>query len=425
VTMERIALLDPRTSSPPRGYGKPPRKPFAAVDPNINPWSIPREYQDCIPVIYGTIPLLARKLTQGLSEGERFLIIEKRYRHRLPDGRAFKIHLRIKDNNIVPVGGKLWIQDSRGRRATVYDVKSLFQEHWAKIKVLYKDDDLASVMERTRASLHAVGLTPASGDWYLGSAISSNLWRTMGIQLSGIPCLTTRHGGLGNLQGYNVFGHTNDPVYFYDIHSAYMAVLTQWDATRPFAERLWAARQKLRAANDPTERILKLIGTIMPGKFSSTLPGNRYYRPVLGQYIRQEVNDRLQTAMDNINGYYNRYRYCVDGFISNQNIEHKLDIGPNLGQWKPVEKHDWLTIAQTNIWWTNGAHKDNGYPVTREQFLADPEEIHTLRTIFDWSTLSEKQEPVTLEQNHYEERCRACLGDGGELHDTLPKGIYI
>jgi hypothetical protein len=427
--MERVASLSERTKPGPPKESETTKllkgvKPFQAIDINCNPWTLPRLHQDVIPITYGNIYVIARALVSNMTPDERYLALQERRLTRFFDGRAFRIRLQVKDGRIT-LGGKIWLRDSKGRSAEVQDVKGLFQANWLPISKLYGTNDLPTIMERTRNSLAQVGLRADQQDWYRCSSITNHLWRKMKVNLNRVPAVQTRRREPGNLQGYNVFGHREGPVYFYDIHSAYLSVMREFDELKPFVDRIWAARQELKQASDPAEQILKIAAVVMPGKFSSTLPGNRFYRPVLGKYIRQRINDRLRNAMELIDDYYDRYRWCVDGFISPQDISNHLDIGDNIGQWKPIERHERLTIAQTNIWWTNGAHKDNGYLVKEAQVLNDPEEIHTSRTVFDWNTLEEREEPVTIHQNHYEEECRACSGAGGDLHDTLPKGIIL
>ncbi|MGA2412683.1 MAG: hypothetical protein ABSG46_20160 [Candidatus Binataceae bacterium] len=424
--MQRIeGMTDTRPGPRPGEHKtKPSLKPFVAVDVNQNPWSMPREYQGTIPVTYGNIFILAQALTRGMSPDTKYIATEQRRLTRFPDGRAFKIELRIKEGTAF--GGKIWIRDSKGRSTIIQDVKGLFQVNWPALKRLYNANDLAQVMEHTRSSLAEVNLRADQQDWYRCSSITGELWRRLQVNLGDVPCVRVNRDEPGNLQGYNVFGHTDQPVYFYDIHSAYLSVMAQFPALEPFTDYLWSARQELDQSQDPAAFVLKLAAVVIPGKFTSALPGNKFYRPILGQYIRQSINDRLRAAMNLIDGYYNRYRWCVDGFIASQDISRHLDVGDGLGQWKPVDVHSRLTIARTNVWWTDKGHKDNGYTVREQQVLDDPTEIHTSRTVFDWSTLSERTEPVTLYQNHYEEQCRACRDGGGmHLHDTLPRGIVL
>jgi hypothetical protein len=422
--VNRLDILED-TKSGPTGITRArraPSKEFVAIDANVsNPWALCKEYQGgVIPITYGNIFALAKTLTDHMTLGGRYLAVEERRLYRYPDRRAFKIQLRIKDD--ITLGGRIWLRDSQGRAITILDVKGLFQLNWSPLRRLYGTNSLVEIMERTRASLKEVGLRADQQDWSRSSSITSELWRRLDVNLSNVNCVQARKNELGNLQGYNVFGHTDSPVYFYDIHSAYLSIMAEFPPLKTFTDYLWGARKELSQANDPAEFVLKIASVVMPGKFTSTLPGNKFYRPVLGQYIRQRINDRLREAMSSVDGFYNRYRWCVDGFISNQDISQRLDVGYDLGQWKPVERHERLTIAATNVWWTDKAKKDNGFIIKEAQVLKDPEEIHTSRRVFDWRTLEEREEKVTLGQNHYPEYCRGCQS-GTDLHDTLPKNV--
>ena len=417
--MQQVAKLAPRTSTSTK-RSRADNKPFVAVEFTGNPWALCKQYQDCVPVTYGNINAIARALTWNLSGPDKFLRLQRRMIKRYPDGRAFIIKLRVKED--MYLGGSIWIRDQHGRSITIHDVKGMFQVNWPQLRTLYKTRDLVEVMTRTRASLDAVGLRADQQAWSRCSSLTDGLWRSLKIDLGKVPCVGVRKREPGNLQGYNVFGHTSSPVYFYDIRSAYLSEMAHFAELKPFTDHIWGARQELVQANDPAEFLVKLAGTIVPGKFSSTLPRNRYYRPILGKFIRQQVNDRLVEAMNEVSGYHNCFRWCVDGFIASEDISNRLDIGDNLGQWKPIEIHPHLTIARTNVWWTDTTHKDNGYLVTEAQVLQDPLEIHTNRRIFDWDTLEEHEQPVVLYQNHYEERCRACR-NGEELHDRIARNV--
>jgi hypothetical protein len=305
--------------------------------------------------------------------------------------------------------------------------------NFPKVARMYGTDDLAAIMERTRASLQEVGIKPAADSWWRCSSITDYLWRKLEVDINKVPCVSAPRGP-GNLQGYHVFGHTDQPVFAYDINSAYLGVMAEFKALQPFTDYMWGARQELVQANDPAAYLIKLASTIMPGKFSSELPScRRYYRPVLGNYIRQRVNDRLREAMNLANtieqgpNNHNVYRWCVDGFLARTNIEHLMPIGNNLGQWKPVKKHKSLSIAKTNVWYTDREYKDGGFRVTEQQILdanKDPFEIRTTRTIFDWDLLEERTEPVTLRQPHNWMTCGKCWEeDDRELHDLF--GMYI
>jgi hypothetical protein len=417
--MERVAQLAPRDTKPKRA----PEKPFAAVEFPNNPWSLCKQYQGTIAVTYGHLHGIARLLTRQLSEGQKYLSIEKRLITRFPDGRAFHIRFRTKVGHAI--GGTIWLQDSRGRRITIYDAKSFFQINWAPLKRLYGTDDLALIMERTRSSLRTVGLRSSQQDWSRCSSITAYLWKKLEIDLDKVPCINVRRREPGNLQGYNVFGHTDRPAYFYDIHSAYLSEMYKFEELRRFADFLWKARQELTQANDPAAYVLKLAATIIPGKFTSTLPNNALYRPLLGKFIRQQVNDRLRAAMEHVEDPSERYRWCVDGFIAARDISKYLDIGSNLGQWKPVEVEPHLTIVQTNLWWAGNKHKDGGYRgIQEQQVLENPFEIHAQRVTFDWTTLEERYEPVVLYQNHYEEHCKACRGQS-DLHDRVARNVIL
>lgn len=400
-------------------------KPFAAVDISGNPYALCREYQDCIPVIYGNIYALASELTSGLTAEQRTYALESRRPNRFKDGRAFEIRFRSKEGQ--PIGGSIQIRDTKGRVVTIRDAKSFFCLSWDQMKRRYGTEDLAVIMERTRSSLAAVELKADSGNWQLCSSIPTYLWNK--LEKNGQVSLRVGQIGakkreLGNLQGYRVFGHTDDPVYIYDIHGAYLSEMAKFPTLKPFSDSLWSARKTL--GSDPASWIVKLASTIIPGKFTSQLPHNKYYRPILGKYIYQQVNQRLRDAMSLVSDPKNVYRWCVDGFISSENIENRLDdVGYGLGQWKPVERHEGLSIIQTNVWWTDRDHKDGGYRGIREkQVLENPFEVHTNRAIFDWDMMREKLEPATIYQNHYEGSCRGCQG-GGTLHDRVNKNVIM
>lgn len=427
--MNQVDKLDAPKPGPPRSSKKRTELiPFAAVDFNPNdPWRLCGEYQDCIPITYGLAADVAKALTRGLSADERFLAVHQRRVVKFKDGRAFRIQFKSKRGAVV--GGRIWMKNTRGQTIQLNDVKGLFQLTWRQTKRLYGTDDLALIMEHVRRDLDNVGLGAYHQNWWLCSSITDFLWKECqkkyeSFDLSNVPkIINLRPNEPGNLQGYNVFGHAERPVHFYDIHSAYLSVMAQSTIMKPFTDRLWNARCALQSAMSPTSFLVKLAATILPGKFVSTIPGNRFYRPDLGKFISQTVNDRLRKAMSCVWAPGDVYRWCVDGFIAAEDISRHLDIGPNLGQWKPVETHSYLTIAKTNVWWTDKAHKDGGFNrISRQQVLDNPFRIETSRTIFDWSTLEEKTQSVLLGQYHSPSRCRECWdGEGvGTLHDIAP-----
>jgi hypothetical protein len=419
-----VAALDPSRAGRPTGTGtKPARlkateRPFIAMDPALPIWEYCKpEYKDTIPITYGLSPMYARELIGTMSAEEQHLIIERREICRTPN-RAFQIWLRRNERIASSQGGFIWLKNSRGQTATIYDVKGLFQLAWSQVRHLYKSDDLASIMTRTRESLANVGLGPYKSQWYRCSSVADNLWRRLerdldNFGLRNVPAVQAPKGR-GNLQGYGYFGHTDEPVYSYDIRSAYLAVMAEFPALRPFTDRLWAARRDLEEAHDPAAFILKLTATVIPGKFGSARFGGRYYRPVLAQYIRQRVNQQLTDAIHRMDGD-RVYRWCVDGFLAGEDISHRLDIGSGLGQWKPLRSHSSLTIAGTNLWWTNRDYKNNGYLLTEDQVLKDPFHIETARKVFNWQELEDATEQVTIDQPHDEFYCQGCQ-DGTNMH---------
>jgi hypothetical protein len=405
-------------------------KPFVAVPFTNNPWSLCKpEYRDAILVTYGHIWKYAQMLTVKLTEGDRYWLIERRRIHRFRDGRSIEIHLRTMRDGSAVIGGWIRLKNARGVSVKIQDVKSLFHTTWRKLAKMYRCDDLAAIMERTRESLTAVGITASRQNWSLCSSLTDYVWKHHEINLADVPAVSSPKGP-GNLQGYYVFGHTDHPVYSYDIRSAYLSVMAEFPALRPFTDHIWSARRELEQAGEPAAYLLKLAATVMPGKFTSTLDNNPYYRPVLGNYIRQRVNARLTKAMDVANSFeaptwLNVYRWCVDGFIAFTDISRFMNTGDDLGQWKPVKRHERLTIMKTNVWWTDLEYKDGGFNVTEADALAaiaadEPFAIRTSRTIFDWSRLEERIQPVTLRQIHQGLACRKCWEDDGrELHDRF------
>jgi hypothetical protein len=418
--------IDKFTSGNKPGPPKQPKrlKPFVAIDLPPNPWALCKpENRDVILVTCGLMPGFIQRLTGNLTQGERDWILKQRRVHKYRDGRQLEIHTRTMRDTVQPIGGKIRLQNSRGVSVQIQDVKSFFQLNYPKLARRYGVDDLATIMERTRASLAEVGIKPASDQWWRTFGITDYVWRKLEIDLSKVPAVTAKKEP-GNLQGYWAFGHTGEPVYSYDIRSAYLSVMAEFEALKPFADFIWKARQELVQANDPTAHLLKLAATVMPGKFTSEHPGNKYYRRPLGLYIRGVTNERLRQAMHLANSVsaptmLNVHRYCVDGFIAHSDISKYLNIGDGLGQWKPVKKHNHLTIARTNVWFTDREYKDGGYHITEQQILDDPFEIHTSRTVFDWNRLEERNEPVILHQRHNDLTCRKCWDSVGELHDIF------
>jgi len=411
------------------GPEKQPKKltPFVALESiPYNPWALcTPENQNVYFVTCGLAWKIAQVLTANLSRFDRDRIIEKRRQFTFRDGRKIKVKFRTMRDNARVQGGWIWLCNSKGISIQIFDVKGLFQMNWPKLAKMYKCDDLAVIMERTRASLASVGIDSAQQQWWLCSSLSAHIWKKLDIDLDSVPALSAPKGP-GNLQGYHAFGHTDHPVYSYDIHSAYLSVMAQFPSLKPFTDFVWHARKELEQANDPAAYLLKLLATIMPGKFTSEHEGNKYHRPVLGYFIRHTVNTRLEEAMTIAEKFeapthLNVLRYCVDGFIAQADISRYLDIGDQLGQWKPVKRHEKLTIANTNVWWTNREYKDAGYHVSEPQLLTgladEPFEVPTTRTVFDWEALEERTVPVTLRQNHQGLLCRRCWDGSGELHD--------
>jgi hypothetical protein len=406
---------------------QPPRlKPFVAIELPNNPWTLCQpEYHDAILITCGHIGEIARILTANLPVAQQIRVLERRRPINLSGGRELQIRIKKMRNQVV--GGWIWMKGPRGITVQIHDVKGFFQANFRRLSRKYQTTDLAEIMTRTRASLLEVGISSYQQDWYRCSSLTDYVWHKLDINLSNVPAVTAVKGP-GNLQGYNAFGHTDEPVYSYDINSAYLSVMAEFNALRPFADYMWSARNELRQANDPAADVLKIASTIMPGKFISEYSPEKYYRPVLAKYIWQVINGRLTKAMEAAErvepsrNHFNVYRYCVDGFIARTNIERYMDVGEDLGQWKPVKRHEYLTIASTNVWWTDREFKDGGFGLTEADLLAglqdDPYEIPTTRTYFDWSSLEERTDHITLHQHHTGMLCRKCWEeDGQELHD--------
>jgi hypothetical protein len=155
--------------------------------------------------------------------------------------------------------------------------------------------------------------------------------------------------------------------------------------------------------------------SVLPGKFLS--PKLSTFRPDLGTYIRGTTRARLIEAMERaVANYGTVYRWNTDGFFTNVDISAELDVGDELGQWKHTV-HDYLLIAQTNVFKTNLKVRDCGYNIDWDAVRENPLEIKVTMPTTDWTTFEQFDAPKVL---RFDGGYHDCENDGygcrGEYH---------
>jgi len=110
------------------------------------------------------------------------------------------------------------------------------------------------------------------------------------------------------------------------------------------------------------------------------------------------------------------FRWNTDGFFTNVDISAELDIGDALGQWKHTV-HDYLLIAQTNVFKTNLKVRDCGYDINWDAVRENPLEVKVTMPTTDWTTFEQHDVPKLL---RFDGGYHNCEHDGygcrGEFH---------
>lgn len=360
--------------------------------------------KDYFNVVYGQTHNMLRRIveTWGMDELDLKLLMRGEY-YRRP-GRQLHVYLYRPDSSTV-LGGAI----SYGvppHSGTVLDVKGMFQCPWSKLVEAYDTEDLAKIMEQTRASLRSVGLDVQSGHWHRNSAITDWLFsklaiRIKSIELTGPEYLRRRPDWHTPIQGQSVRGFVEGPIYAYDINSSFNAIMSEIPDLVEFSQTLWKARQELKLKKDPTERVLKIAPSVLPGKFGSGQP--RYDRPDIMWHIRNRAVQKMYDAMNKvIQEGGTVFRWNTDGFLANIRLDN-LNEGKDLGQWRIEGPYESLTIMTLNSFWLGDIPvRDSGLTIRREDVINNPTKVPYTRTHIDWN--GDLQEHVEQEISEYKGR---------------------
>lgn len=344
-------------------------------------------------ICYGELRLVARRIAQSFSDSKMSII----FNEGVPIPTAWgKVCMRLYKEGTQVTGGELWYQIGSSPKQTnhIFDVRPFFLQGIAKTAALYGTTDAPTIMEQARSELAEVGLRAYQNRWFRNSSIADYLYHSMKVDLDKIPVVQHSLESIPEI-GSVVCGFIPGPIHEYDMVSAYASSMLEFPQLGEFAQFLNQARKDL--ADKPTARVLKVTQSVLPGKFLS--PKLSTFRPDLGTYIRGTTRSRLISAMDNaVANYGTVYRWNTDGFFTNVDISTQLDIGDALGQWKHTV-HDYLLIAQTNIFKTNLKQRDCGFNIDWDAVRDNPLEFKATIPNINWTTLEQKLVPKMIRFN--------------------------
>jgi hypothetical protein len=362
-------------------------------------------------VCYGQLRWIAERLLATLPTADHRMLLSEGIPILTPWG---KVCLRVYKEGSQVTGGELWYQLTSNPKRTnhIFDVRPFFMQSREKTATLYGTDNASAIMKQARLELADVGLRAYQNRWFRNSSIADFLFHEMKIDLDRIPIVN--HNLYPATEASSVAcGYLPGPIHEFDMVSAYASSMLEFPQLGDFAQALDAARKSLEGK--PTARVLKVTQSVLPGKFLS--PKLPTFRPDLGTYIRGNTRALLIQAMERaVAAYGTVYRWNTDGFFTNVDISRQLDIGDNLGQWKHTV-HDYLLIAQTNVFKTNLKSRDCGYNIDWDAVRENPLLIHTSMPTTDWTTFTEHNAPRVLK---FDGGYHNCEHDGygchGEYH---------
>lgn len=351
-------------------------------------------------VCYGELRLVARRIAQSFKDDKMRII----FNEGVPIPTAWgKVCMRLYKEGTQVTGGELWYQVGSSPKQTnhIFDVRPFFLQSLAKTAALYGTTYAPTIMEQARTELAQVGLRAYQNRWFRNSSIADFLFHDMKIDLSKIPVVQHTLDSVAEI-GSVACGYIPGPIHEYDMVSAYASTMLEFPQLGEFAQFLNQARKDLDTK--PTARVLKVTQSVLPGKFLS--PRLPTYRPDLGTYIRGTTRSRLVDAMERaVKNYGTVYRWNTDGFFTNVDISDELDIGSELGQWKHTV-HDYLLIAQTNIFKTDSKVRDCGFNVDWDAVRENPLEFRATIPNVNWTTLEQKLVPKTIRFNGGYHNCK-------------------
>jgi hypothetical protein len=366
---------------------------------------------DATQVCYGELRLVAKRIAESFSDDKLRII----FNEGVPVPTAWgKVCMRLYKEGTQVTGGELWYQVGSSPKQTnhIFDVRPFFLQSLAKTATLYGTTDTPTIMSQARAELAEVGLRAYQNRWFRNSSIADYLFHDMKIDLDRIPTVQHNFDPVAEI-GSAACGYIPGPIHEYDLVSAYASTMLEFPRLGEFAQALDAARKNLEGK--PTARVLKVTQSVLPGKFLS--PKLPTFRPDLGTYIRGTTRARLIDAMERAVAQYGTvYRWNTDGFFTNVDIAAELDIGDNLGQWKHTV-HDYLLIAQTNVFKTNLKVRDCGFNIDWDTVRENPLSVRTTIPTVNWTTLEHKLVSKVLRFNGgYHDCKRDGYGCRNEYH---------
>jgi hypothetical protein len=361
-------------------------------------------------ICYGKLRHIANRMAASFRDDKLRIIFSQNIP--IPTSWGKVCMLTYKEGTQV-TGGVLWYQVGNNPKKTnhIFDVRPFFLQSLEKTVKLYGTDDAPTIMNQARTELAEVGLRAYQNRWFRNSSIADYLFHEMKVNLDRIPAVSHCLDPVPEI-GSAACGYIPGPIHEYDMVSAYASSMLEFPQLGDFALTLNQARKDLDGK--PTARVLKVTQSVLPGKFLS--PKLPTFRPDLGTYIRGTTRSRLVSAMElAVADYGTVFRWNTDGFFTNVDISAQLDIGNDLGQWKHTV-HDYLLLAQTNIFKTDSKVRDCGFNIDWDAVRDNPLEIKATIPNINWTTLEQKLVPKVL---RFDGGYHNCQRDGYGCHDEL------
>jgi hypothetical protein len=361
-------------------------------------------------VCYGQLRYIASRIADAFPQSDQRILFSEG----IPVPTSWgKVCLKVYKEGTHVTGGELWYQMSPATQTNhIFDVRPFFMQSLDRTMALYGTDNVPKIMQQARDELASVGLRAYQNRWFRNSSVADFLYHEMKIDLDRIP--TVQHNLRSTTEASSVAcGYVPGPIHEFDMVSAYASSMCEFPQLGDFARTLDDARKRLDSY--PTARVLKVTQSVLPGKFLS--PKLSTFRPDLGTYIRGTTRARLFEAMDlAVANYGTVYRWNTDGFFTNVDISSELNIGNNLGQWKHTV-HDYILIAQTNVFKTNLKVRDCGYNIDWDAVRENPLEVRVTMPTTDWTTFQQHDVAKVLRfDGGYHNCARDGHGCHGEYH---------
>jgi hypothetical protein len=382
------------------------QQPFVPLGTNFDPlpgWQ----------VTYGTLHSIGRRLLPYIDNTiDRRRFHEGRYVE-LPWGRVRFKGIKTQLSGRAVSGGSLWYTGGQ-----IFDVRPFFMQSFEKTAALYGTDNLPAIMEQARRELIEIGLFATQNNWYRTASIADYVLRLPEFKNLNIPDISVpREPPAISEQciGHVANGFIPGPIYEYDLVSAFASGLLEVPELRPYVELLHDYR--VRLADKPTARIIKIAQSVLPGKLISDRVNPRWQNRSLGLYTRAVTRSKLTKAMmQSIEKGGTIFRWYIDGFYTDVRIEPDDGLTGQLGSWKETVHEGGMLIADLSIFRlydkAGNVTKErvNGYTdLDWDAIRDDPQCIRVTRVAVDWQdTLAEKRTQLKLLFENGYHNCDYC-----------------